>query len=772
MTRARAVALGVWLLAMALCVAWLSRHFSLNADLTVFLPPSSTPTQRLLVGQLRDGATSRLVLIALHGASAPELARASSALLSELQKSEHFAFASNGDPTSLGRDQALLLANRYLLSPAVNAGRFSPKGLEAALQANLALLASPAAPLVRPTLPLDPTGELRELLEILVPQDGPLQRHGVWFSQDESRALLVAQTRAPGFDVEAQARAVKAIEDALVRGAAPAIGVELAGPGVFGARMRDTVQGESWRLSLLALLMVVLILAAVYRSGRTLAACALPVASGLLVGITAVTLGFGAVHGLTLAFGATLIGETVDYPTYLFAQAAPGESLPGTVSRIGPTLLLAALTTVLGGLALLLSSFEGLAQLGVLTAAGVLAAAATTLWVLPKLLTPAALGRRASASALHATAHPVLRVARWPALAATLAAVLFIASMHERLWDDDLANLAPLPEKAKALDRRLRAELRAPDVRYLLVARGADREAALQASEALAEWLRAATAKGAIQGFDAPSTYLPSRRTQQARQAALPDRSTLAHNLKTVLDRSPFQHDAFAPFVEAVARAREAPLLEPETLGGSLLGLRVSALLVRNEDGWAALAPLRGVGAPAALALEAQRAGFEFLDLKAETNRLVNRYREESLRLVAAGVLAIAVLLAFSLRSVSRAARVLAPVVAAAAVDIALLLLMGRSLSLFNIPALLLVVGIGLNYALFFERRHGGDGAERARTGLSVAVCAATTLSAFGCLMLSDTPVLKSIGETVFFGCLLALAFAAMAARRPGGAAS
>ena len=50
----------------------------------------------------------------------------------------------------------------------------------------------------------------------------------------------------------------------------------------------------------------------------------LPVATGALVGIAAVALGFGAVHGITLGFGVTLIGESVDYSIYFFVQSARG----------------------------------------------------------------------------------------------------------------------------------------------------------------------------------------------------------------------------------------------------------------------------------------------------------------------------------------------------------------------------------------------------------------------------------------------------------------
>src|SRR4030095_12509981 len=88
------------------------------------------------------------------------------------------------------------------------------------------------------------------------------------------------------------------------------------------------------------------------------------VATGLLVAIAAVGWLFDPVHGTTRGFGATLIGETVDYPSYAFIQAARGERLSDTLGRMGPTLKLAVLTTVFGASAMALSSFQGLAQLG------------------------------------------------------------------------------------------------------------------------------------------------------------------------------------------------------------------------------------------------------------------------------------------------------------------------------------------------------------------------------------------------------------------------
>lgn len=96
-------------------------------------------------------------------------------------------------------------------------------------------------------------------------------------------------------------------------------------------------------------------------------------------------------------------------------------------------------------------------------------------------------------------------------------------------------------------------------------------------------------------------------------------------------------------------------------------------------------------------------------------------------------------------------ARVVTPVALALIFDIGLLLLLGQRLSLFHIVSLLLVAGISLDYSLFINRSDENL-PEHRRTLHSLTVCLASTATAFGLLALSDIPVLKAIGSTVFIG--------------------
>ena len=491
-----------------------------------------------------------------------------------------------------------------------------------------------------------------------------------------------------------------------------------------------------------------------------MALSALPVLTGLLVGFAAVGALFGTVHGITLAFGATVIGEAVDYPSYVFTQRKAGESIPDILARVWPTLRLAVLTTVFGSLALLLSSLQGLSQLGVLSMVGVLAAGLVTRWVLPALAPGRGAPPPRTLPFSLVRAGLALRSVAWIAWVLLAAALALIVARHDRIWDDDIGHLSPLPESARELHRQLAADLRAPDVGYLLIATGASREAVLEKSERLAPALQSWVAEGVLEGFDLAARYLPSAKTQERRRAALPEARNLHRSLARALRGLPYRADAFAPFERDVEAARLGRLLTIEDLRGTGLDLKVQSLLATGDGEWHALIPLRGVRDPARLRSLAEGLPAEtrasFLGLKAESDRLIGGYRSQALALAGLGALAIALLLCIGLRGVRKALQVMLPVYAAIAMTIACLMLLGIGLSLFHLVSLLLVLGIGLNYSLFFSRAQPGTDSEQG-TSLALSVCFLTTFAAFGCLATSRIPVLSAIGLTVTLGCALSL---------------
>jgi predicted exporter len=767
MTRAgRRWALGAWIALMLGCVAQISRT-ELSTDLSAFLPRSPSAAEALLVEQLREGAVSRLVLLGVEGDSPERLAQVSKRLAAALRASGRFASVGNGDQAGFEKDRAILWRYRYLLSPAVSSERFSAAGLRQSLEELLAQLASPAGVLLQRVAAADPGGELMRLAEQFTPQARPKLQAGVWFAADGERALLVAQTLAAASDIDAQKDALALVHAAFAEAAAGSEARLLAtGPGVFSVASRERIRADALRLSLVASALIAALLLALYRSFRVLGLGLLPVASGALAGVAAVSLAFGAVHGITLAFGVTLIGEAVDYAIYLFTQHEPGAAPGGTFERLWPTLRLGMATSICGFSAMLFSDFTGLAQLGLFSVAGLLVAAAVTRWVLPQLLpagfSVAAASRLGERALAFARAAPKLRNGVLVLLALASG---FLLLRPQPLWSGTLASLSPVSAREQSLDAELRREVGAPDVRHLVVVQGADEQAALRSSEHAAAALRDGVARGWLAQFDSPAAYLPSEATQLARRAALPPPDALRANLEIARKGLPFKPDAFEPFVRDVSAARTMPLLDRAALRGTGLGLGLDSLLLKRATGWTALMPLRGVTDPEAIAgAIASVPGAALLDLKRQVDELYSSYLREALLNSLVGAGAIVVLLAAALRSARRVFDVLMPLAAAAVVTCALLALGEKGLSLFHLVGLVLVVAVGSNYSLFFDRAAPVD-AGRARTVLSLGFAAATTVVGFGVLALSKLPVLSAIGSTVAVGAALALVFSATMAR-------
>jgi predicted exporter len=738
----------------------------IETDFTAFLPPSATPEERLLVAQLRDGLVARLLLVALHGADETTLARASRALATRLGNDPAFDYVANGSADQFAAQVEVLMRYRYALSSKVTRERFTAPALRAALEEGLAQMASPSGLLTRSTIARDPTGELPAILREVQPRAAPARRQGVWFSADGTRAFLIAQTRASGFDSEGQAAAMARVRATLAE-IAPQVQCTLSGPGVFAAESRRLIRRDALRLGMLSTALIVVLLAFVYRSALAVALVLTPTAFGLLAGVLVVQAVFGSVHAITLGFAATLIGEAVDYPSYVLLNAQPGEAARVAARRIGRTLALAVLTTVASALALTLSSFTGLAQLGVLTMVGVAVAGLASHQLIPWLLGE----RMFKAPRLRLPVRALARV-RWPraaALIATLGSVAGLVATQPGWWERDLANISPIPAAMRAQDASLRREMGAPEVSVFLASRGASEAAALDAAEAILPTLDRWQHEGLIRGYDSPARYLPALATQAARLSALPNGPTLEANLRYALRGLAFRSDAFEPFVRDVAAARSASPLTRAAYAGTPVATKLNAQVLALDGQWLVLTPLMGVadtGRMRAAIATLSDADTQLVDLKQVSAEMLEGFRREALRQAALGALLVMVLLAVGLGSLRRAAHVAAPVAAAVPLTVALLVVLGERIGVFHLVALLLVLGIGLNYALFYERKSANE-SERERTRLAVALCNICAVVTFGCLAFSATPVLHAIGSTVVLGAVIALSLAALWARPP-----
>ncbi len=788
----------LWLLLLAAAAVQIART-NFTADMSAFLPAKPDARQRVLIDQLQSGVLARTLLIGIEGGDSGARTQASKDLAGALRASGLFEQVQNGQTDGLAALGGWLFDNRYLLSPAVDAQRFTAAGLRQGIQESLSLLGTPAGQMVKPLFDRDPTGETLRIGEALLPSSAPRSENGVWVSRQAElqnpRALLVATSKAAGADLDAQLRAINNVQTQFARLQPKGLTLKVSGAPVFSVDSRARIEREVHVLAIAGTVLMSGVLLLAFASFKALAVALLPVLTGVVGGVAAVSLLFGGVHGITLGFGTTLIGEAVDYAIYYLMQARAG-GWQAWLRGGWPTVRLGLLTSVCGFAALVFSGFPGLAQLGVFSVAGLISAVIFTRYVLPPLM-PDGAAHGSLPAGLSRTSAGLARVSlrllagmprlRWPLLALGVLAGAVLWQQRSVLWEAELSSLSPVSADALALDASLRAELSAGDARALVVVRGADLQATLQAAEAAALQLDRLAEQGAIGGYDSVTRWLPSLQTQQQRLASLPDAPTLQAALQVATQGLPVSADRLAPFVADVQAARSLVPISAESLQGTALATLAEALLMRRADGsWTALLPLQpglatntgagadvgaGVGAGAApdIDIAAVRSALQgaaaddgplVIEIGVELKRLYARYLGEARDQAMLGALAVVLLMGLTLRSLPRLLAVCLPLLWAVLLTVGGLAALQVPLGILHLVGLLLVVAVGSNYALFFDmlRQQG-----RADDNLlhSLLLANLTTVLGFGLIAFSSIPALSAVGRVVAPGALLSLLLAA-----------
>ena len=786
---ARRHALALWLL-FVVATTGITLRTNYVADLSAFLPRSPSAEQAVLLEQLRSGIAARLVLIGIEGGTPEQRSAASLQYAKLLRASGAFDAVHNGDNSQFEATGKFLFDHRYLLSPAVDAERFTVDGLRAGIDEATSLLGTPAGAAIKPVILRDPTGETIRMAESMLPSQAPKSFGDVWVSRQAPRAVLIATTHADGADLDAQERALQLLHTRFAPFEAQGLHLVVSGSGSFAVASRAQIKSEVERLAIAGGIAIVgLLLLAFGGSLRTLLTAILPVATGVLAGIAAVSLVYGNVHGITLGFGTTLIGEAVDYAIYYLIQARSPPGAPAGagsqrwISANWPTVRLGLWTSVCGFAALLFSGFPGLAQLGLFSIAGLTAAALTTRWVFTRLAPDGAPGMGLRRHLGHAVGWctAVLPRLKVPLAALTLLAVFVIAWLPSP-WRGDLSSLSPVGAARMKLDFDLRADLGATDAGTLIAVSAADEAGALMQAELVGARLDKLVDEGALAGYESPARVLPSPTLQAQRQKALPDAATLSARLTEATADGPLPAQRLGGFITDVQAARTLPLLTRASLKDTPLYGALDALLVpgSGERPWRALLSLQaGAQAIDPVKLRAALADVpsaRVVSIKPELDALYARYLHEAGLQALLGALAVCVLLALHLRSARRLWRIALPVASAVLIVLAGFSAAGIALGILHLVGLLLTVAIGSNYALFFDQIRDQQEHHPAGTPFvidndtlaSLALANLTAVISFCLLAVSSIPALFAIGQVVAPGIALSLLLSAafIAARK------
>jgi predicted exporter len=311
-----------------------------------------------------------------------------------------------------------------------------------------------------------------------------------------------------------------------------------------------------------------------------------------------------------------------------------------------------------------------------------------------------------------------------------------------------------------ASEARAAAILRLGATGLYCILRGADGEEVLRREEALTARLDREVAEGRLGGYLATSTLLPSRARQERTYRLVG--SALLPRAEAQLQALGFDAGTLAELREDYRR-QEGSYLESSMLP-ELAGSPLARSLWIGEVGgesWSAVLLLRVREAGSLAAAVAELPGAILVNKTAELGRTLQRLSAIALWLIAAAY-ALIFLGLWWLYDLPTAGKLLAVPVAASLLTVAILGWAGLPLNLFAIVGLILIPGIGSDYAVFYE-----EGRERrAVTMLAVSLSLLSTITSFGALAFSS--LAGVFGLTVTLGVTLSFLLSPLAARNLG----
>ncbi|QZA82534.1 MMPL family transporter [Deefgea piscis] len=748
----------------------LQRGLPLQTNLMAMLPAGeSDPVVLAAVQQLEQQLGERNVL--LIGAPTREAAMAAAEqAANSLTQSQAFASVVLRQP----RNDALASATafRYALAHPATIAQLQNGELDTYLQAQAAQLYGPLGHLRSALLERDPLFLAGDLIGRQVadgvdfdPASGMVLLRG----DNKFWVLIQAKSKTRAFDDSAPEDA--AADDitqktgpaptataiyAAINSAQTASGVEAlaAGVALHTDLASKKAKAEISRIGVGSWIGSILLMWLAFRRVWAIALCLLPllIATGVAI-VTTVSI-MGSIHVMTLVFGASLIGVAIDYGTHCFADSLGADkdwTIAQAVQQLRPALFYGMLTSVTGYLALAIAPFPGLREIAVFSASGLIAAYLTVVLAFPTLLKnyrPNTKGMRLTDLLLKAyTLIPSKKYL-------LLLLIPLLYGLSQLRADDHLQRFYTVDPALGQMEQRIKNLFRhAPESQFFLI-EGRSADQVLQREQALLAKLNPLLANNTISATRSISQHLPDTASQAQR----------LHVLKTALSTP--QYSAWLRELglsEAAIRADQTALAQAQPVNidqwlKSDLG-RVDAMLWlgQTERGFASLLLVSNIQDKAALA-GISLDGVRFVDKVNDLSELMARYRNIALLLTALSLLLMVALMT-PRHGWRGAVLIILPSVLAALGALALFGILGMALNIFSAFALLIVLALGIDYAIFF--RESGEEAHQAMLG--VTLDSSTTLLSFGLLAMSSLPAAQSFGMMVLFGVTLAFIFAPMA---------
>lgn len=534
------------------------------------------------------------------------------------------------------------------------------------------------------------------------------------------------------------------------------------GAVLFASEAYSSAEAEMNWIGTVSLLAVIVLMLLVFRSIRHLLLSGVVIAAGMLLAVAATLAVYGQLHLMTLVMGASLIGVAVDYSTHLFAsQLQDGKDwqVGRTVQAIYPAIRMGLLTTLLGYAALALLPFPGLRQIAFFSSVGLVGAYLTVLWCVPVFVQQPAAPAAARVLPLIGRAFAAYcRALRGRRLAVLLVllAIITLPGLTRLQADDDVRQLIK-PSAALLADESLIRSLTGQGNSRQFFLLSADSEAALLTlAQQLGGRLDGLVARGELSSYQSLASLLLPPAQQQADYRL--QQQALYKVGRKLLQDAGLRDEVVAQYLAAAARPLQ--VLDAQTLLAQPLAAPLRHLWLGEDGGQWRMAVMPGDFKHLASLQQATKGlpGVTLVDKAASVSGLFHQFRESASWMFGLSLIAIVVMMRqrYGWR---RAFLLAAPVSLSVLFTFGVLGWLGVSANLFVTLGFLMVLGVGVDYAIFVEE---GRHHHQLAALLAVAVSALATLLSFGLLALSATPAVSSFGLTQLIGVGFAVLLAPM----------
>ena len=759
-----------WVWALVVCFLlthctylWLGKRVAPDTDILALLPVQERdPVLQKAFTRMVDSAQQRLIVLVGTG-DWTQAVRAADAYLGVLaphtallQLDDRVADQTQRDGLALFQQHRLIL----LTPQDETALRSEPE--KHWVEIALSKLYSPFAGLHLGAWRDDPFGLFGEWVQARGQETPVRPREGRLFVGDGQRQYVVMPftLHVPAFSMAAQQAVIPLLEKArqAAHNAVPQVELVAAGVILYAAAAGAQASQEVSTIGFGSILGIIVLMWVTFRSLKPIALIMLSIGIGCLGALSVCWLLFERIHLLTLVFGASLIGAAQDYGTYFLCnRIAPDAQRFDSwqlLRRLLPALVLTLVTTVIGYMGLALTPFPGLRQMAVFSALGLIFAWLTVVFWFPLL---ARNGTLKSTRVVHWCA---ISLERWPLLrlhrSTFWAAGLFIAFAAfglSRLGVQDDIRLLQNPPKQLIEDQiKLSKLLDAPTPAQFYLIRGTTSEIVLQREEMLKERLNPLIEKQVISGYQALSNWVPSSRVQAARRALIDQKLLNEEGPLAAVAAQIGEDGNWVVTTRTHLLAAASPLTPGDFLKTPASEPWRHLWLGRLDGGYGSIVALRGLTRASLPLLQHAAAGLDgvqWVDKVGEISSVLGRYRKYMAWVVLISYVAVYGLLYSRYRKTTW--RVLAPTALASIATLALLGIAGQNLQLFHVLALMLLLGVGVDYGIFL---HEHPSRRDATAWLAVGLSALSTLLSFGLLSLSKTPALQAFGLTMLIGTI------------------